>query len=221
MESNYTENQFEEFEKYDVVSDRDVFTKIWTEPRRIFKFINDTKYEKYYYLLLFLAGVVRAFDRASSKSMGDDSSLLMILFSAIVFGGAFGWISYYIYSVLLSWTGKWLGGIGDTSSIFRMMAYAMIPSVLILFFLFPQIAIYGRDVFSDIEYIAPGSFGNIVRSILSVFQIILSLATLVFMVIGLSVVQKFSVGKAILNLILPILIIILPIVLVFSISRIF
>lgn len=44
METKYTEDQFEEFEKYDALSDQDIFTKIWTEPRRVFKFINDTRY---------------------------------------------------------------------------------------------------------------------------------------------------------------------------------
>ncbi|MCX8524087.1 YIP1 family protein [Chryseobacterium formosus] len=222
METKITENRFEEFEKYNVLSDKDVFTKIWTEPRRVFRFINDTRYEKYFYLLLFLAGVVRAFERASSKNMGDHSSLFSIVFGCVIIGGALGWISYYIYAALISWSGKWLNGVGNTSSIFRMMAYAMIPSILGLSFLFLQIAVYGVDYFTDFAgYLETNIVANIVFWISFIISILLSLTTLVFMVIGLSEVQKFSIGKAVLNLILPVLIIVVPIVLVASIAMVF
>ncbi|CAD7810568.1 hypothetical protein CHRY9390_02201 [Chryseobacterium aquaeductus] len=216
METKFTENQFEEFEKYEVLSDQDIFTKIWTKPRKVFKFINDTQYEKYMYILLFFAGVARAFDRATSKNMGDNSSLLTIVLGAVVLGGALGWISYYIYAALLSWTGKWLNGVANTSSIFRMIAYAVFPSVLALIFLVPQMAIYGIDVFRDADYTSAGTFGNVLFWTSAFIQIALSITTLVLMVIGLSEVQKFSVGKAILNLILPIAVIIVPILLIAS-----
>ncbi|MFL9834397.1 Yip1 family protein [Chryseobacterium terrae] len=222
METKYTENHFEEFEKYEALSDQDIFTKIWTEPRRVFKFINDTQYEKYLYILLFFAGVVRAFDRATSKDMGDNSSLLSILFICIVFGGALGWISYYIYAAFLSWTGKWLNGVGNTSSIFRMMAFAMIPSILGLFFLFLQVAVHGQDYFkNNTDYLESNTVGNIIFWISFAFETLLSLTSLVLMVIGLSEVQKFSIGKAILNFILPILLLVVPIVLIVMIATVF
>ena len=222
METKITEDRFDEFEKYNVLSDKDIFTKIWTEPRKVFKFINDTRYEKYFYLILFFAGVTRAFDRATSKDMGDDSSMISIFFISIIFGGAFGWISYYIYAALISWSGKWLNGVGNTSSIFRIMAYAMIPSILSLFFLFLQISVYGIDYFkSNTEFLDSGFGANIIFWLAFVMQILLSLASLVFMVIGLSEVQKFSIGKAILNLILPVLFIVVPIVLIASLAMVF
>ncbi|WP_435522587.1 Yip1 family protein [Chryseobacterium indoltheticum] len=222
METKYTEDQFEEFEKYDALSDQDIFTKIWTEPRRVFKFINDTRYEKYLYFFMFLAGVASAFQRSSSKNMGDHSSLFLIVFGCVILGGALGWISYYIYAALLSWSGKWLNGVGNTSSIFRMMAYAMIPSILGLFFLFLQIAVYGIDYFTDFAgYLEKGMFINVVFWISFIIENLLSLATLIFMVIGLSEVQKFSIGKTIINLILPIAFIVVPIVLIVFMATIF
>lgn len=213
MEIKNTEDQFAEFEKYDVLSDQDIFTKIWTEPKRIFTFINEAKYEKYLYVLMFLAGISSAFDRASSKNMGENSSLVSIVLICIVMGGLLGWISYYIYAALLSWTGKWLNGSGDTSSIFRIIVYATIPSVVSLVFLIPQIAVYGGDLFKNIDYASEGILVNVVFWTSAFCEFSLSIITLIFTVIGLSVVQKFSIGKAILNLILPILIIVAPILL--------
>lgn len=170
---------------------------------------------------MFFGGISRAFDRATTKDMGDNSSLLSIVLGAVILGGALGWISYYIYAALLSWTGKWLNGVGNTSSIYRVIGYAIFPSVLSLLFLVPQMAVYGNDVFRDVNYDSAGTFGNIIFWVSVFFQVALSLTTIVFMVIGLSEVQKFSTGKAILNIILPIAVIIIPIVLVASLFWIF
>jgi len=84
------------------LTDRDVFTKIWTSPRLVFKFINDTGYDKYVHVLLILAGITSTFDKASTKNLGDNMSLIAVLALCIILGGLLGWISYYIYAALMS-----------------------------------------------------------------------------------------------------------------------
>jgi hypothetical protein len=81
---------------------------------------------------MLLAGISSAFNRAAIKSMGDEYSLLTVLAICIVLGGLLGWLSYYIYAVLMSWTGKWLNGKGDKDSLLRVISYAMIPSIAAL-----------------------------------------------------------------------------------------
>lgn len=206
MNADNIESKFQEFETYDTLRDKEIFTKIWTEPRRVLKYIHETKYEKYFYILLFLAGVSGAFDRAVNKNMGENVSLLGIVAGCVILGGFLGWLSYYIYAALLSWTGKWLDGKGDTDSIYRILAYAMIPSAISLIFLVPQIAIYGIDLFvKDSNLVNAGIVGNIVFWGSILLEIILGIFTIIFSVIGLSEVQKISVWKAILNLVLPLL----------------
>ena len=215
MNADNIESEFQEFETYDTLSDKEIFTKIWTEPRRVLTYINETKYEKYFYILLFLAGVSGAFDRAVNKNMGENVSLLGIVAGCVILGGLLGWLSYYIYAALLNWTGKWLDGKGDTDSIYRVLAYAMIPSAISLVFLVPQIAVYGIDLFvKDGDLVNAGIVGNIVFWGSILLEIILGIFTIIFSVIGLSEVQKISVWKAILNLVLPLLIILGPIVII-------
>lgn len=215
MNADNIESKFQEFETYDTLSDKEIFTKIWTEPRRVLKYINETKYEKYFYILLFLAGVSGAFDRAVNKNMGENVSLLGIVAGCVILGGLLGWLSYYIYAALLNWTGKWLDGKGDTDSIYRVLAYAMIPSAISLVFLVPQIAVYGIDLFvKDGDLVNAGIVGNIVFWGSIILEIILGIFTIIFCIIGLSEVQKISVWKAILNLVLPLIIILGPIVII-------
>jgi hypothetical protein len=213
-------NNFIEFENSQKFTDKDIFTKIWTSPRKIFKYINDNNYNKYVNILLFFAGISRAFDRASSKNMGDEMSLLTILAICIIAGGLLGWISYYLYAALLSWTGKWINGQADTKSILRIISYALTPSVIALVFLTPQIGIYGNEIFkSDGDLFSAGLIENFLVYGSLILELILGVWTIVFCVVGISEVQKLSIGKAILNLLLPFLVFAIPIIVIIFISK--
>tara|TARA_R110002051_G_scaffold324618_1_gene422721 strand:+ start:1434 stop:2090 length:657 start_codon:yes stop_codon:yes gene_type:complete len=195
-------------------TDKEIFTKIWTSPRAVIKYINDNKYEKFVAILLILAGIARAFDRASNKDMGDTYSLWTIIGICVVLGGSLGWIAFYIYAYLVSWTGKWLKANGDQKSILRVLAYAMIPIIVALLLVIPQIGIYGIEVFkSDGDITSAGLVPNIFFYGSMILELVLAIWTLVLCVVGISEVQKLSKGNAILNLLLPVLIIAVPILL--------
>ena len=70
------ENTLDHFEEQNHLTDKDILTKIWIAPRSIFKYINDSKYDKYTYIFLFLSGVSSAFDRANMKNLGDNNTEL-------------------------------------------------------------------------------------------------------------------------------------------------
>ncbi|MCM4162404.1 MULTISPECIES: Yip1 family protein [unclassified Arenibacter] len=208
-----TENQQE-------LSDKEIFMEIWTSPRKVFKFINDNHYDKYVNGLLFFAGISSAFDRASLKNSGDNLSLIAILALCIIVGGLLGWISYYIYAALLSWTGKWINGEGDTKSILRIISYAMTPAIIALIFLIPQIGIYGNEMFkSDGDISSAGIVANIFVYSSMILEFILGIWTIVFCVVGVSEVQKLSIGKSIVNLILPLLVFAIPIMIIVLIIK--
>ena len=72
------------------LTDKYLFTKIWTTPRQVFKYINDKHYDKYVTILLVLSGISRSFDRASMKNMGDKMSIWSILGLCVILGGLLG-----------------------------------------------------------------------------------------------------------------------------------
>jgi len=204
-------NNFDTIQEEVNVTDRDIFTKIWFSPRRIFKFINDQQYDKYLTVLLALSGIRSALSNQYLLKTGDGLSTWVIIMMCIILGGIFGWVSYYIMAALLSWTGKLFKGEGDTKSILRITAYGMIPSILSLVFLIPLIAIYGDGYFkSGTNRILGDWFLNSIVVFSLISQFILTVWTTVFTVIGLSEVQKISIAKSILNIILPILILLIP-----------
>lgn len=197
------------------LTDRAIFTRIWTEPRLVFKYLNDNSYDKFIYALLFFGGISSAFGNASSKNMGDNFSLIGVIAICIIAGGIFGWISFYIYAAMLSWTGKWLDGKGDTDSLLRMIAFSKVPSTVALVLLVPQILLLGNGIFkSDFNVFGNGVLTTIIYFFTVFIEVALAIWTFVLFVIGLSEVQKLSIGKSILNLLLPVFVLIIPIMLI-------
>ena len=203
-------------------TDEELFTQIWTRPKAVLAYIHEYKYDKYVTILLVLAGIKGSFDRASMKGMGDSMSMIGILGVCIIFGALFGWITYYICAAIISFTGKWLEGRGNTQSLLRVISYSLIPTVISLVLLIPQIGIYGIEMFkSDGDILSQGIIPNIVFYASIALEFVLSICSIVFAVIGIAVVQNFGYGKAFLNIMLPIIIIAIPLLILFLVTDIF
>ena len=201
-------------------TDEELFTQIWTRPKAVLAYIHEYKYDKYVTILLILAGIKGSFDNAASKDLGDKMSLILILGTCIIMGALIGWIAYYIFAALLSLTGKWLDGRANTQSMLRIGAYASIPSIITLVLLIPQIGIYGIEIFrSDGDILSQGLIPNIVFYFSIAIEAVLSICSLVFLIIGISVVQNFGYGKAFLNFLLPFVVIAIPLLILYLISN--
>ena len=199
-----------EFEPELELSKKEILTKIWSSPRLVFRYLNENHYDKFTLILFILSGIIVGFGRAFIQTIGDSTSLIGILALSILFGGLFGWIIYYIFTELISWTGKWLKGKGNRRSLFRVTAHAMIPAITALFILILQMVLFGNKLFqSDFNIYSYGTTSKILFFITVSLEFALGLWSLVLLLIGVSEVQKFSIGKAIFNLILSALILLL------------
>jgi hypothetical protein len=205
---------YENVKTPDHLSDKELFIKIWTSPRAVFRFINFYKYQKHVTLLLILAGIARTFNRTLMKNAGDNLSIWGIILFSIIIGALFGWIIYYIYAALISCTGKWLNAKGSTNAILIVLSYALIPSIVAMLFLLPQLVLYGNEVFKLNENSSDGGITkNIIVNGSFFLEAVLGIWTLVLCVIGIAEVQKLSIMKSILNLFLPAIVFLIPIML--------
>jgi hypothetical protein len=197
------------------LTDKEIFTNIWTSPRLVFKYLNENRYDKFVNLLLVLGGISGTFNNASTRNMGDNFPLIAVIAICIILGGLIGWIGYYIYAALLSWTGRWINGRGDTKSLLRVVSHAMIPAIFSMVLLIPQIIICGNGIFQSDFDILNNSLSAVIFFYLTILlELILGIWATVILVVGLSEIQKLSIGKSILNMILPGLIIVVPLVII-------
>lgn len=198
-----------------ILTDWEIFSKIWGKPRTVFRYLVDRKINHHLAVLLVLGGMVNSLDRASWYNWGDKFSA-GLLWSYIAGGTLFGWIGSVIYAALINWTGKWLNGQGHFKDILRTLAYAMLPSIVSLIFILPQIAIAGNELFKDDGDLTGGDIttGVIVYGCKFV-EFVLSIWTIVFFIIGVSEVQQLNKRNAVLNLILPVILILTPFLLIY------
>lgn len=207
---------FKEFEPdHDVIEDNELFKTVLLDPKKAFKFIHKYEYENHLKLLLVLAGISSTFDRAVNNNSGDNMSLGGVIALSVIIGGLLGWISYYIYAALISWTGGWLNGSARTSEVLRIIAYANIPVILALIIMLFQILLVGNSYFQSTIYLDDyGTAITIVYYGLAIAQLGLGIWNVFLLVIGVAEAQQFGYGKAFLNVILPILVIAVPILLI-------
>jgi len=186
------------------LTDGELFTKIWTKPRRVFRFVEQYKFDEYLIPLLIIAGIARGFDGAAARNLGEVYSMSKIILISVIGGALLGWISYLMLAALVSWTGKMLGGDRGTRSILRVLAYASIPTFFGLLCLVPQLLLFGVDAFKlNGELLNKGTGPLLIGSGFALLQLVFTIWSLVLAVTGISEIQGFGTGKALLNLLLP------------------
>ncbi len=207
--TNITSNKnFEEIEH----SDLEIIKLIWFNPRYVFKYLLNKNYQKWVLLLMILGGIAALLENTSSKDYGDKIPVYGVIIIAIIGGVFFGWIGFYIYSLLLSWTGKWLNGKADSDSLLLVIAYAQIPIAFGIIIYISQLLIFDTSEFSFDQIRNLETNLKLIAILLLGIEIILSAWSLVIGIIGISEVQKFTILKSIINLILPTLVVALPII---------
>ncbi|RED95226.1 Yip1 family protein [Marinoscillum furvescens] len=196
------------------LSNTQAIRHVWFSPREVFRYLKTANDNQHVIALLILTGISRAFDRAVMQDMGDRLGLTEILLVCTLGGALFGWMYIYIYGYLLRWTGKWLHATTvDIQTMVRMLAFAMLPTVASLTLLIPQIIIYGHEIFkADGDLLTGGIFNNLIFYSTVIAEVGLGIWTVILTVVGISETQELSTGKAILNMILPVLVIMVPLI---------
>ncbi|WP_284653615.1 YIP1 family protein [Flavobacterium terrisoli] len=179
--------------------------KLILHPRDFFSDFSSVKNQNHIIILLMLAGIERSFDRAMVKNLGDKWELGSVILFSVIMGALLGWLSFYIYAALVSWTSGWINSKISTKNVVEIIAYASVPLITSLVVLLFQIIIFENQMFQSSIFIVDYSFEYFAFYISLALQILLSVYSLIMFIIGLSVIQKISMAKATLNVFLPLL----------------
>jgi hypothetical protein len=155
--------------------------------------------------------VARAADRAASQHGGDYLALAKLSPLPLVLGALSGWLTYYVYGWGLSATGRWLGGAANTSQTRVVLAWGLVPIVAALGLVLLRIAFFNNELFS-VDAAGFPSLRTYSGNIVLVAQGICTAWALVILSKGLQLVQRFGPGRALLNMLLPGLLLITGIV---------
>jgi hypothetical protein len=176
------------------------------QPKETFKYIFEHISKESVFIFFVLAGIAKAVDRLLDKELVNNPFDVGQLAIRIILGGALGWISYYIIAWFLEFAGGLLKGKATLSQYKRVLAWSLVPVIISLFILIPQYFIYGAGS-NNAVWETGFSMSSTGLVIFTVLTFILDLWALVILVIGVAFIQNFSIGRAILNIVLPILVI--------------
>lgn len=188
---------------------------MWTNPRRTIREIVNENPERYVLRLAAVAGIGEALSRASQRSSGDDLSFLSVLMIVVAVGAIGGIFSLYISAALLKWTGRWLGGYGDSSEIRAAIAWSGITDIWMMALWIPKLLLFGDEMFkTEMPRMDASLYLTTVFWTITAIEIILGVWSMIVYCKCLGEVQGFSAWRAWGNTLLPVLVILGPILLI-------
>lgn len=184
----------------------------WTRPRETIQAIVDGNPEYQVYTLAALTGVCQTLERASTRHMGDEMSLAAVLGIVALAGPISGVIAWYISSALIGWTGKWVGGVASYQQVRAAVAWSALPLIASLLLLAPELWFYGKELFTS--HTPEIDDSPYLYLLFIALEFGLAMWTLVLFLKMLGQVQGFSAWRALGNVLLAALVIVLPIVVI-------
>ena len=176
---------------------------IWTAPRSTISKIVSENPKRGLWPLAWIYGILSLLSGSQSLSLGHSMSLLSLLLLAIVFAPLWGMAVFGIWSWVVYWVGRLLGGVGDFSFIRAAYAWSCAPLLVSLILWVLLISFFGSNLFQqspDTHFMQQGLvillFGSLIaKTVLSIWSLVIFINTL-------AEVQKFSILRSISNIIL-------------------
>jgi hypothetical protein len=189
-------------------SDQELFSKIWTAPALVFRYLEDQQYNKFTTTLLILDGLLTAWSDGVTNAAisGHYLDRIFPIVFLIILGN---YLICYTYAFLMSLAGRWFRVRSSSRSLLRMIAFAQMP--FLAGTLLSRLISLGNLLPGAAESIGP----DIIRYSSSLPAIIGTCWTLVLYVIGIMEVLRLPAGKAVLVFLFPSVLIGLPLALLY------
>jgi hypothetical protein len=196
----------------ETILEKDMFFTILTKPTKTFTYIFNYCPTKYVNAIINRYGVVNALILNLLFLLNHTRFSIIWICIIALLGWLLAWLGVYISSSLMSWSGRWIGGHADMDEFITVSAWSFIPSIASVFPLAVQTIIFGGDSINTME--DQNAAMIFLYYLLLAARFVLTIWSLVIFVKGTAVLQEFNYRKAILNVILATLIILVPIIII-------
>lgn len=185
---------------------------MWIRPRATIQQIVDHDPRRFVLLLAFNWGFIIYLESASAQDMGSIYPWQAIVVFAVICGIMTVFIGLRIYTALIRWTGKWLGGQASVVNVRAALGWSSVPHVWGLILWIGGISLFGQELFTiktpviDTNLTMLSAFAGF--GLLLAAYSIWSWVTLLKCV---GQVQGFSAWRALVNLVLASIALVAPI----------
>lgn len=205
------DNKFEEFEHLEDFSDlntENLIFEIWVKPKKVFDYILKFDPTKYVAILLVISAFIATLERLLTKNLSLDAYGFGYSVGGLAIGTLLTWLMYYVSAWFFRLFGAtFLGGKANNQDFRTVIAWSNIPLIAGILTTLCIVLLYGWE--APREYYTPESeIEGYVFIAVGIVDIVLSLWSMMIMVIGVMRIQHFSIGRALANVFLPVLIIV-------------
>ena len=200
-------------EESQTIQEKDLFFTIWTKSAETFNYIFKSSPKKYVNGIITVYGITNALALNLLFLLNHVRISFLLSIVIALLGWLFTWLAVYSDSALMSWSGKWIGGRADLDQFVTVSAWSFVPSIASIFPIAIQ-AIFFDNTSSYFLTDEQNVFLISLYYLILAAKIGLAVWSLVIFVKGTAVLQQFSFRKAVLNIILSLLIIIVPIIII-------
>lgn len=181
---------------------------IWVQPRKTIRTIVRTNPRLHFWLLSWIYAFPILLQMAQNMSLGEVYPVIGIGVVAAVCAPFVGWLFLSIFAKLLHWTGRWIGGGANYLSLRAAVSWSNVPNIFNVAFWILLSLVFGSILFtqgfSQMD-LAGGQLGFV--GLVFLAQLVLAIWTFVILLNTISEVQKFSAWKALLNVLMPFLVV--------------
>jgi hypothetical protein len=176
---------------------------MWVEPRQTVRAVIAENPNRCLWLLAAIYGFSSILNLFQSMAVGGAVSTWALVFLAAVLSPLWGYAVFAIWAWLISWTGKWLHGAGNFTTVRAAYAWSCVPlAPNALIWICLVLLLKGQLFQNFID-------GHLLSSMQVTLLFVLLLAKMLFVIWAvvlylnaLAEVQKFSILKTILNVII-------------------
>ncbi|NGX28382.1 MAG: hypothetical protein K940chlam1_00561 [Candidatus Anoxychlamydiales bacterium] len=176
---------------------------MWVKPKKTIQKIIEINPNFRLFFLSAIYGFISLISSSQSFTLGYHLHFLWIILISIVLSSLWGYTIFSVASFFAYFTGKWLKGAAKYQEVRSALAWSSIPMIGNLFLWILLFIVFHTALLQDF----PGTF--ILTSVQTSFlfvvlfiQLLLSIWILVLFINALAQVQKFSIGKSILNILI-------------------
>ena len=188
--------------------------KILIHPRQTMRWILSDGSSGDVFLLCYLEGLAFYLVNASSTGVGDDTSAMGILFWGMLSALGYMGLKIYLGGGLLYWTGRWLKGAEEVDGIRAALAWSAMPNIWGLLLWVPAFSFLQEELFtSETPRIAESLPLAVFEFAFRLVLILLNVYSAVLLVPTLAEAQEFSTLRAVANILLTLVVVLIPVAL--------
>ena len=182
---------------------------MWTKPKNTIRSIVNYNPNYRIWVLSFLYGFVTLISLAQKFSLGFSLNTYIIIAFSIIFAPIIGYVIFSFFAYVVFFTGKWLKGESKYIEVRSAIAWSNILMIVNVIFWLLLFIIFQGKLFQSfpISYQLTNN-ETVFLFVILFLQMVASIWTIVLYVNTLAEVQKFSLAKSILNILVATIILI-------------